>query len=1646
MMTQVILLIFCLFVSATAYCDNDGHSVGDAFFMDNHAQCRPCSHSEDSGTTTREDIAYPAYKRIGHYATLYANGEGDSEYHMYNGVGSTGPTNTYPDGTQLEEASEGKRVNECAKACRNFVSPAGKNAKGFLVHPNGRCFCSAFLADYGTPINNDYTGYDFVNTDKGDLDSAYHAVKPHLQQEAGTCNMPRYKLKASGNVCVGKPSYTHKGGGICMALGVRVFAGSSDNPGTNAESYTLWCARACSYREPPDGYGPWSNQGDAVGFSVYEPSGRCYCNHKKYASCTADLAHTSYKYYDYNVESPQKHISVGYDATKAPELCAKRCRSEGYTGFSIDRLTYAPALGCKCVSDGCNEIRANSGFDAYTIEPDFFAMHTVDTSKANYVEECATKCTHSTAGSTYIGDGYCAPDVSKNTNTYFPYCEAACRNDPECDAFSYINKDDHSEISASQCILSVDASCQTTADNSNSYPWKTFKLNRYGKTAKSFSVRKSDGQCLCKDYSWEECQSKGNTDEGIYSLRFSGSCPRYITTTEECEAAARYLNLPEQKTGSPGYPTINNAGLEYGCILQHPTTSRLELYLNKPSGVTNNCAHSGYGCICAETDTSSSLQIDSYDIVPDIKLPLLHRHCEDCTSAYKDLYYVRRTPFSKSNDADMIMNTFGLARDNVLHLDFEIYSDKTTAEDAAVKVLRALPTKEVVATYRSGLKKECEGDCNTDGDCEGDLICFQKTSDASAPTPVPGCTGDASHVNHATGTSMDVCIKPYLHNVQTDLDCAVGEVCYDVVGKVIDNAGATLDAAGHPMRLDANSLVFGSFSGTWLKMIRTNLLGVMQENRYTNEATSMEAMSVAKWNAVASRSLTNMAGQTTCVSARYCLLDFRHLKYELPWVNLGGTPPRKMGRCEGDCDSHDDCEGHLVCHQRYGSTEKTPGCSGGSMASGYDVCMDPVIPVQLTRPEREQMQWSKVFDGECTSGSEYNMYKGCGSSSGRTNTYPDGSDVCDATAEKGIDECAKACLDYYPTLPGFVISDQGRCFCETAESAHCSNTRGTTSYDRYDFNTLGFPGMGISTSECPVGKICPLISGRMTPEGGAFTNPVGNRMHPMRVSHGEFVFGEVDRSNFKMVSVTLDLELLKSKYISSSTVPRLSALTAAQWISAGLQGGGGTCGSSQYCAGDFKSHKSSSAISGSGQDVSWGTISASSLTSVCPIGTVCAKVTGKHNAYQMRPIGEGYELSRGEDASMGRILVFGGNDYSSAHGNCNAMSGTAKSDCHVKTCAEYCFEGKYGPQGANPSYSDSYYTGLGSGPGRGVFKGFFIKDTDGRCFCLDFHSQEASEQFNKNQKPVIDHGGSPSSANLPLAECEGDCDSDAHCQGELVCFQKSSTFPPPPGCAPNNYAAGHDFCIRPDAFWHRITAGSYSTYDLSGYEVKKTHPYVLDANILVFGKYVPYGFKREKGYCSNQGTSALVPFDTCQQECEERSDCTGFVYLHETRQLCAIMTTTCSLVTNNLNWVHHKKSGGQPARFMMVATDMDGNQIETRYTTSIRRIEDMTSAIWNSASGTRGTQTGKTCDADQVWPNNNCVTDVSLNIDVNVDHCPTTEIQEMSDWLTPTVSGNTFTVTPERDYFLFFSGSCAIEGLMYQSLTRLQLPMPQRRL
>mmetsp|Transcript_4422 Transcript_4422/g.10022 ORF Transcript_4422/g.10022 Transcript_4422/m.10022 type:complete len:164 (-) Transcript_4422:209-700(-) len=47
------------------------------------------------------------------------------------------------------------------------------------------------------------------------------------------------------------------------------------------------------------------------------------------------------------------------------------------------------------------------------------------------------------------------------------------------------------------------------------------------------------------------------------------------------------------------------------------------------------------------------------------------------------------------------------------------------------------------------------------------------------------------------------------------------------------------------------------------------------------------------------------------------------------------------GTCTGDCDTDEDCYGSLVCYQRGGS-EPVPGCEGTG-TSGTDYCLEPPV-------------------------------------------------------------------------------------------------------------------------------------------------------------------------------------------------------------------------------------------------------------------------------------------------------------------------------------------------------------------------------------------------------------------------------------------------------------------------------------------------------------------------------------------------------------------------------------------------------------------------------------------------------------------------------------------------------------------------------
>ena len=90
----------------------------------------------------------------------------------------------------------------------------------------------------------------------------------------------------------------------------------------------------------------------------------------------------------------------------------------------------------------------------------------------------------------------------------------------------------------------------------------------------------------------------------------------------------------------------------------------------------------------------------------------------------------------------------------------------------------------------------------------------------------------------------------------------------------------------------------------------------------------------------------------------------------------------------------------------------------------------------------------KMFDAECTSGSEIRMYAGNGDNPG--------------TSAQRASRCSEACLTKKTPLSGSWISfvargfivypTSGRCYCENANSATCS--KNANGYDRYDWGTL----------------------------------------------------------------------------------------------------------------------------------------------------------------------------------------------------------------------------------------------------------------------------------------------------------------------------------------------------------------------------------------------------------------------------------------------------------------------------------------------------------------------------------------------------------------------------------------------------------------
>ena len=102
------------------------------------------------------------------------------------------------------------------------------------------------------------------------------------------------------------------GAGLCLPEGIRVYDGSSDNPGTTQQQVDR-CAAACFHKGTALAQGPWISRGDAVGFGL-QSTGRCYCQHEAFATCKK--AHFSYAAYEFvKCQAPAPWINTSFPAS-----------------------------------------------------------------------------------------------------------------------------------------------------------------------------------------------------------------------------------------------------------------------------------------------------------------------------------------------------------------------------------------------------------------------------------------------------------------------------------------------------------------------------------------------------------------------------------------------------------------------------------------------------------------------------------------------------------------------------------------------------------------------------------------------------------------------------------------------------------------------------------------------------------------------------------------------------------------------------------------------------------------------------------------------------------------------------------------------------------------------------------------------------------------------------------------------------------------------------------------------------------------------------------------------------------------------------------------------------------------------------------
>jgi len=228
----------------------------------------------------------------------------------------------------------------------------------------------------------------------------------------------------------------------------------------------------------------------------------------------------------------------------------------------------------------------------------------------------------------------------------------------------------------------------------------------------------------------------------------------------------------------------------------------------------------------------------------------------------------------------------------------------------------------------------CEGDCDSDDECMGSLECFTRND----LTHVPGCYGDGV-------SDYDYCITPPVYVLNPYKDTWA------------NHEATAVRCGGHLASVlntdEMRQITYGTWTGAYQKQpCNSEPFGCWHwsdGSAFPNPNPLWDIDEPNDWQGgnedCGERSKNSgrlRLNDLPCDSLQggtYTLRPDYDVKCMNPPLKDFGLDPFYVGLCEGDCDTNDDCIGSLVCFQRDGF-EPVPGCFGpGSFT--FDYCIIP---------------------------------------------------------------------------------------------------------------------------------------------------------------------------------------------------------------------------------------------------------------------------------------------------------------------------------------------------------------------------------------------------------------------------------------------------------------------------------------------------------------------------------------------------------------------------------------------------------------------------------------------------------------------------------------------------------------------------------